>query len=99
MPLDDTLRYDVLLAALLFSILATGVALLVRRRGIALLSLAALVVITMIALYVWRSRQLPQAPAPAVPTVSPVTDRTVRPTSGPPATANCFDPTPPHLLS
>jgi hypothetical protein len=51
-----------LLAAILFSILATGVALLLPRRT-ALLALAALVVVTLTALYLWHARQQPQ-PAP-----------------------------------
>jgi uncharacterized iron-regulated membrane protein len=54
-----------LLAAILFSILATGVALLLPRRT-ALLALAALVVVTLTALYLWHARQQPQpAPGPA----------------------------------
>jgi hypothetical protein len=58
--MDDALRHGALLAAALFTILATGAALLLPRRA-ALAAVAGLVVITSIALHVWHSRRVPTA--------------------------------------
>lgn len=57
-----------LLAAVLFSILATGIALLWPRRT-APAAMAVLVGITLLALHLWHGRQQPQPtedPSPAV---------------------------------
>jgi hypothetical protein len=62
-----------LLVAILFSILATGTALLLPRRT-APFAVAALVVVTVMALQLWHTRQRPQpAPDPA-PTVRSYTE-------------------------
>jgi hypothetical protein len=68
--MTDAFRYNALFAAVLFSILATGIALLFRRRGMALAGIAVLVGLTVIALYAWQVRQ-PQPPEPASSVTSP----------------------------
>ena len=62
-----------LLAAVLFSILATGIALLWPRRT-APFAMAALVAITLLVLHIWHDRQQPQpVPGPS-PTVRSYTE-------------------------
>ena len=68
--MTDAFRYNTLFAAVLFSILATGIALLFRRRGLALAAIAVLVGVTVVALYLWQARQ-PQSPEPASSVTSP----------------------------
>ena len=64
--MHDAFRHNLLLAAILFTILATGIALLWRKRA-ALVALVGLVVITMIALHAWQTRQSePSGPVPSV---------------------------------
>jgi len=62
-----------LLAAALFSILATGIALLLPRRT-APFAMAALVAITLVVLQIWHVRQQPQPAADPSPTVRSYTD-------------------------
>jgi hypothetical protein len=54
--MHDTFRHNAILAAMLFSILATGIALL-RRKRLAVVALAALVAVTMVALHAWQAGQ------------------------------------------
>jgi hypothetical protein len=56
-----------LLAAVLFSILATGIALLWPRRT-APFAMAALVGITLVALHLWHTSRQPQPPQDPAPT-------------------------------
>ena len=71
-PLDESARHTVFLAAVLFSILATAVALLWRRGRTAALAVGGLVIVTVVALHLWYSRrpstsaEPAQSPAPAV---------------------------------
>ena len=64
--MTDAFRHNALFAAVLFSIVATGIALLFRKR-VALAAIAVLVGVTVVALCVWKSRQLqPSEPASSV---------------------------------
>ena len=62
-----------LLVAVLFSILATGIALLWPRRTPPF-AMAVLVAITLLALHIWHARQQPQTPPSPLPTVRSYTD-------------------------
>jgi hypothetical protein len=64
--MTDAFRYNALFAAVLFSIFATGIALLFRKR-VGLAAIAVLVGVTVVALCVWKSRQpWPSEPASSV---------------------------------
>ena len=80
--MTDAFRYNTLFAAVLFSILASGITLLFRRRRPALAAIAVLVGVTIVALYLWEASQ-PQPPEPASSVTSPTGYApTVSPSSG-----------------
>jgi hypothetical protein len=56
--MTDAFRHNALFAAVLFSIFATGIALLFRKR-VALVAIAGLVALTVLALCMWKGGQSP----------------------------------------
>ncbi len=54
--LSNASRHDLLLAGILFAILATGIALVARRAAVAAIAVATLALLTTVAVHAWWLR-------------------------------------------